>query len=283
MRSHTFFSENREDEAHLSGNLFILRKRREGEKAVENGAERPELFGVKFDNITLETAVKKAVDMVYGSSYCYIAGTNANLLRMARKDAAYRWAINQAKLSLADGCGVIYAARILKTPLKERIPCIDLLEALLPKLRGVRVYILGGRPGVAKKAGMNLRSRYPDLTVCGAHHGYYEDAERIAEEIARHRPDLLLICLGSPKQELWMAEYGKRTGAKLACGCGGWIDIAAGNLRRAPKSWQKHNLEWTWRFLQEPWRFGRVCYSLMLPLLAFAEVIKRDSRKFFRK
>lgn len=242
---------------------------------------RPEVFGVKFDSIMLTTAVKRAACMVRGGSYRYIAGTNANLLRMARKNAAYRRAINRADLSLADGYGVLCAARILKNPLQERVPCIDLLDALLPRLRGTRVYILGGKPGVAKQAAKNLRSRCPELVLCGVHHGYFKDPKTMAEEIAKSRPDLVLVCLGSPKQELWMMEYGRLTGASLACGCGGWIDIAAGSLKRAPKAWREHNLEWLWRFLQEPWRFGRVCRSLTVPLLAVAEAIRAGFKNFF--
>ena len=105
----------------------------------------------------------------------------------------------------------------------------------------------------------------------------------MAREISRHRPDLLLVCLGSPKQEFWMKNYGRLTGAKLAFGCGGWIDIAAGCLKRAPESWRKHDLEWAWRFLQEPWRFGRVCCSLTLPLLAAGEAVEIRFRKYMKK
>ncbi len=230
-----------------------------------------EIFDVRFDNITLEEAVNRAEDMVRSASWHYIAGTNANLLRMARRDKCYREAINLADLSLADGYGVICASRILGTPLAERIACIDFLEMLLPELLGIRVYLLGGKPGTAEKAKQHLREQYPELLICGVHHGFFEDPRVMAEEIAKSAPELLLVCLGSPKQELWMAEYGATTGARLACGCGGWIDVCAGDLKRAPIGWRKRNLEWAYRFLQEPWRFGRVCMSLTLPFLALAE------------
>lgn len=249
---------------------------------MDRDMERPELFGVRFDNITLETAARKAADMIHSDSYHYIAGTNANLLRMARRDAAYRRAINRADLSVPDGCGVIAASRILGKPLTERVPCIDLLDALLTRLQGTRVYILGGKPGAAKQAGENLCARYPQLVLCGTHHGYFDDAEAMAEKIAKARPDLLLVCLGSPKQELWMTKFGQLTGAKLACGCGGWIDIAAGRLKRAPEAWRRLNLEWCWRFLHEPWRFGRVCCSLVLPLMAVWEAMRESLERIIK-
>lgn len=234
-----------------------------------------EIFNVWFDNITHKEAADRAKEMALGASWHYMVGTNANLLRIARSDARYREAINGADLSLADGYGVICASRILGTPLRERIPCMDLLDSLLPMLCGTRVYILGGKPGTAERAGRRLKEQYPGLVLCGTHHGFFQDPKAMANEIARSAPQLLLVCLGSPKQELWMAEYGEATGAGLAFGCGGWIDICAGDLKRAPASWRERNLEWAYRFLQEPWRIGRVCLSLSLPLLALAEAGKR--------
>lgn len=242
---------------------------------MEEYLERPEILNVRFDNITLKEAAERTKEMVQSGSWHYIAGTNANLLWKARRDERYREVISQADLSLADGYGVICASRILGTPLVERVPCMGLLDILLPELHAARVYILGGKPGTVEKAGRRFQEQYPELILCGLHHGFFQDPEKMAEEIARCAPDLLLVCLGSPKQEFWIAEYGASTGASLAFGCGGWIDVCAGDLKRAPESWQRWNMEWAYRLLQEPWRFGRVCTSLLLPLAALWEAIKR--------
>ena len=245
--------------------------------------ERPEIFNVRFDNVTLKEAVKRAEDMLRDDSWHYIVGTNANLLRIARHEKKYRDVIDRADLSLADGYGVICASHILGVPLAERVPCMDLLNALLPRLFGIRIFILGGRPGIAEKAGARLKEQYPGLIVCGSHHGFFQDPEAMAKKIAQCGPELLLVCLGSPKQEFWMAEYGPATGARLACGCGGWIDVCAGDLKRAPESWRSHNLEWAFRFLQEPWRIGRVYLSLSLPILALWEAAGRVLKKIMAK
>ena len=198
--------------------------------------ERPEIFNVRFDDITLSEAVKRAEDMLRDDSWHYIVGTNANLLRIARHEKKYRDVIGRADLSLADGYGVICASHILGVPLAERVPCMDLLNALLPRLFGIRVFILGGRPGIAEKAENRLKEQYPGLIVCGSHHGFFQDPEEMAKKIAQCRPELLLVCLGSPKQEFWMAEYGPATGARLRrldrCLCGG-SETGAGKLAQS--------------------------------------------------
>lgn len=237
------------------------------------------LFGVRFDDVSLKDAVARAKEMARRGPYHYCVGTNADLLRLARRDAGYRDTINGADLSLADGAGVIYAARILHEPLARRVACIDLVEALLAELDGERVYILGGKPGTAEAAAEALGRRYPGAVFCGVHHGYFQDPEAMARQIGASAPDLLLVCLGSPKQEQFMARYGPMTGAGLAIGCGGWIDIASGRLERAPQAWQRLDLEWAWRFLHQPWRAGRVLRSLYLPLLAWGERIRRRGRE----
>lgn len=236
---------------------------------------RKELLGVYFDNISVEEAAEKALHMLQDSKYHYCVGTNANLLRIAQRDPAYREAINAADLSLADGCGVVIASRIGKRRIRGRVACIDLLNQLFPKLKNRRVFILGGKPERARQAVGQLSRQYPDVQFCGSHHGYFKDPVKMAVEISGFSPDMLLVCLGSPKQEMWMSRYGRFTGARLAVGCGGWIDIASGNLTRAPKWWRDHNMEWTWRLLHEPWRIGRVCGSAQIVLLACRQAISR--------
>ena len=240
---------------------------------MEHRDRRSEILNVFFDDVTVQEAVCRSLAMLETDGYHYCVGTNANLLCIAHDNAGYRDAINQADLSLADGCGVLAAAHILGRALCERVACIDFLNALFPVIRFSRVYILGGKPGVAACAGKKLEKQYPNLMVCGTHHGFFPDDETMAMEIAKKQPDLLLVCLGSPKQELWMARYGPLTGAKLAIGCGGWIDIAAGDLERAPLWWREHNLEWAWRLIHEPWRIGRVCRSLTVPMVAIGELV----------
>ena len=153
-----------------------------------------------------------------------------------------------------------------KTHLVERGYAPASVNAMLSALNemGGRLYLLGAKPGVAEEAGRRICARYSDLVLCGTHDGYFKDEQAILPEIAAAKPDLLFVCLGAPKQEKWMARWGQHTGAKLAIGLGGCLDVFAGNVERAPERWQKLGLEWAYRLKKEPKRIGRMA---KLPLV----------------
>ena len=174
--------------------------------------------------------------------------------------------LNGADLVIPDGIGVIYSAKILGTPLPERVPGIEFAAKMLEQLNemGGRLFLLGAKPGVADKAGENILAQYPNIVLCGTQDGYFKDEEDVILKVAAARPDLMFVCLGAPKQEKWMARWGQHSGAKLAIGLGGVLDVYAGNVERAPESWQKLGLEWAYRLKKEPQRFGRMA---RLPLV----------------
>ena len=132
------------------------------------------------------------------------------------------------------------------------------------------------KPGVAEKAGDKIVSEYPGINVVGTHDGYFSDDAEIIEDINRARPDLLLVCLGAPKQEKWMAARSGDVDAGLMMGLGGVLDVYAGNVKRAPKLFQKLGLEWLYRAVTQPSRFKRI---LKLPGFLFAALRERGREK----
>ena len=227
---------------------------------------KTEILGVRFDNLTQQEATQHGRQLLEEDKFHYVVTPNPDFLLAAEKDPEFRRVLNAADLVLPDGIGVVYSAKILGTPLKERVPGIEFAEAMLSALNdmGGRLYLLGAKPGVAEEAGRRICARYPDLVLCGTHDGYFKDEQAILPEIAAAKPDLLFVCLGAPKQEKWMARWGQHTGAKLAIGLGGCLDVFAGNVRRAPEQWQKLGLEWAYRLKKEPKRIGRMA---KLPLV----------------
>ncbi|MBC5715858.1 WecB/TagA/CpsF family glycosyltransferase [Flintibacter faecis] len=227
---------------------------------------KTEILGVRFDNLTQQEAAQRGRQLLEEDKFHYVVTPNPEFLLAAEKDPEFRRVLNAADLVLPDGIGVVYSAKILGTPLKERVPGIEFAEAMLSALNdmGGRLYLLGAKPGVAEEAGRRICARYPALVLCGTHDGYFKDEQAILPEIAAAKPDLLFVCLGAPKQEKWMARWGQHTGAKLAIGLGGCLDVFAGNVQRAPERWQKLGLEWAYRLKKEPKRIGRMA---KLPLV----------------
>ena len=230
------------------------------------------ILGVAFDALTLGEAEERADALLCSGAGGYIVTANPEIVLRCREDAAYAAAVNGAKLVLADGVGDLCAARILGTPLPGRVAGADLVPRLLARLaeRGGSVFLYGARPGVAERAGKSLQSACPGLRIAGAENGYISDETALLEALEREKPDLLLLGLGAPRQELWMAENRQRTPAVMI-GVGGLLDVFAGDIPRAPESWQRLGLEWLYRLLREPRRFKRVIRLPKILLLALRE------------
>lgn len=230
------------------------------------------ILGVAFDALTLDEAEERADALLRARRGGYIVTANPEIVLHSREDAAYAAAVNGADLVLADGVGDLYAARILGTPLPERVAGSDLTPRLLSRLaeRGGSVFLYGARPGVAERAGEALRSACPGLRIAGTENGYISDETALFTALDKEQPDLLLLGLGVPRQELWMARNRQRTNAVMI-GVGGLLDVFAGDIPRAPEAWQKLGLEWLYRLLREPRRIKRMIRLPEILLLAARE------------
>lgn len=237
---------------------------------------RIHVLGVGFDNMTMEQAVAEGVRLMNTQGTHYAVTPNPEIVEVCREDPEALAAVNGADLVLADGIGVIYGARMLGTPLKGRVPGIEFAKALMARMAesGKSLFLLGAKPGVAETAAERLRERYPGLRIAGFHDGYFQEDGPIVENIRQSGADTVFVCLGAPKQELWMAKNGLATGARLLCGLGGSIDVFAGTVKRAPKFWCDHGLEWFYRLCSNPRRLGR-----MMKLPVFLVHVRRAGRR----
>lgn len=235
---------------------------------------RIDILGVGFDNLTPEETVQAALDLMGEGGFHYAVTPNPEFILAARKNPAFSAALNGANLSMPDGIGVVYAAKILGRPLKGRVPGIDFADQLMDRLAqsGGRVFLLGSKPGHAELAAGDLQRRHPGLVICGTHDGYFKEDAPVVEQVRQARPDLVVVGLGAPKQELWMVQHGPDTGAKLMVGLGGALDVFAGKVDRAPAGWQRLGLEWLYRLLHDPKRIKRM---IKLPLILWYALIAR--------
>ena len=232
---------------------------------------RIDVLGVAFDNLTMGEAVDRALELLEQEGPHLVATPNPEIVQRAGQDSEYAGILREADLVIPDGIGVIYAAKILGRPLRERVPGIDFASALLDRVAGTgkRLFLLGAEPGVAQQAAVNLQLAHPGLVVCGTHDGYFKEDGPVVDAIREAHADLVFVCLGAPKQEKWIAANGEAAGARLYIGLGGALDVFAGKVERAPEAFQKLGLEWFYRLARQPSRIGRMA---KLPLFLTSAV-----------
>lgn len=248
---------------------------------MENGENICHILGVKLNIHTKDSAWEQIKDILSERKNARIFTPNAEIIYKASKSQEQTRLLNSATLRLPDGAGVIMASRLTRRPLPERLTGIDTAERILQYAaeRGLSVYLLGGKMGVAELAKKGLEERIPGLNICGTHHGYFDpygkENRAIIDELQVLRPDILFVCLGFPKQEEWISKNTPRLPfLRLSMGLGGSLDVWSGEVKRAPDVFQKLGLEWLWRAVCDPHRIFR------LPCLAafFAKSAARSLR-----
>ena len=235
-------------------------------KDIEKGglfgrcAAHTEILGVRLTRRADRELLKIKKELLSGRMPQRIIFTpNSLILLKASRSEADRRMLNRADLLLPDGAGVVMAARMMGEPIGRRITGIDTAEELiaLAEKKGLSVFLLGGRQGVASLAARKLREKHPRLRIAGVHHGYFEkngeENRKVVDMIRRAHPDMLFVCFGYPLQERWIAENRERLqDVKLLMGLGGSLDVWSGRVKRAPLLVRKLNLEWLWRCASDP-------------------------------
>lgn len=224
------------------------------------GEQRRRILGVSIEALKREEAVE-AIDRGLAQGHTIkVACANAHTLNLARHDSAYRRALSDF-LVLNDGVGVDIASWIkFGRPFAENLNGTDFFPHYLDASHhALRIYLLGARPAVVQKAAQVLGARYARHAIVGWHHGYFDPGQgsRIAAEIRQARPDVVLVALGNPRQELWIAEHAAATGAKVLFGVGALFDFVAGEVPRAPVWIRRLRCEWVFRLMLEPRRMWR--------------------------
>jgi N-acetylglucosaminyldiphosphoundecaprenol N-acetyl-beta-D-mannosaminyltransferase len=219
-----------------------------------------EVLGVHINNLTMPETLR-SIDFALSedSQPVQIAFVNADCLNRATKNAEYREALETASLVLADGIGIRIAGSLLSRPIRHNVNGTDLFPLLCDKLNATssRLFLLGARTAVITELCNRIRERYPHIVICGFHDGYFEDEKALVQQIAHAAPDVLLVALGAPLQETFIARNKHRLGAKICIGVGGLFDFYSGRIPRAPQWLRDAGLEWTFRLYQEPGRMWR--------------------------
>lgn len=219
------------------------------------------ILGINFKDRTKKEVRESISNALSENKRLIIFTPNPQFALAVQKNTELRDIVNSADILIPDGIGIIIASRILSTPLTERITGVDMGESILEyaNQNALRVFLLGGRESASLKASQNISKRFPKLVLCGAHHGYFDKQSNenndVIKKIKTASPDIVFVCFGFPEQEKWI--YNNKNSlpdVKLFAGLGGSIDIWAGDIRRAPRAFQRLGLEWLWRVLRQPSR-----------------------------
>lgn len=233
-----------------------------------------ELAGVRVDRIMLQDALAVIENYVESRKPHQIVTVNIDFLHIAQTNTRFRSVLNSSDLSLADGAPLLWLSRLRGRPIPERVTGVDLIAKLagLAAARGYGMFLLGSTPGVAASAAERLMESFPGLRKPESYSppvGVWdsEEQEAIFQRIERASPNILLVALGAPRQDIWLSDNLRRLGVSVCVGVGGSFEILAGQIPRAPQWMQHHGLEWAHRLRCEPRRLWKRYLVSDLPFL----------------
>jgi N-acetylglucosaminyldiphosphoundecaprenol N-acetyl-beta-D-mannosaminyltransferase len=231
-----------------------------------------EILGCRVDAVGPTEAVERIAQLAVAPTPSIVVTLGVEMVMEAQHDARFRSLVARCALSLCDTVGILLASRLRGGPLRDRVAGIDLLGPLAERSArtgDLRIFLFGAAAGVAERAAEALVRDYPGVRVAGTRNGYFtpEESVAITATIARSGANVVLIGLGSPKQEFWLEDHLAATGAGVGIGVGGSFDVIAGTAVRAPRLMRRVGLEWLYRLIREPARWRR---QLALPRFALA-------------
>lgn len=226
-----------------------------------NNNKRINIFGLSIDVLTMNETLSIIENAIAIRKPIHHVVVNAAKIVNAQTNIELRESIIHCDIINADGQAVVWASKILKQPLPERVAGIDLMQELvkLSAEKKYKIYFLGAEDLVVKKVVHNYIEKYGDDIIIGYRNGYYNEDEeiKIAEEIAIKKPDILFVAITSPKKEIFLNKYKNLIQVPFIMGVGGSFDVISGKVKRAPKWMQKYGLEWIYRVYQEPGRMWK--------------------------
>lgn len=261
---------------------------------------RIHMFNINIDNVSLTEASRRILEMAKNKKHSsYVVTPNVDHVIKLQQDIEFKEIYDKAGLVLADGQPLLWAAKFLGIPLKEKVSGSDLFPVVceMAAKEGLKVFFLGGREGVALAAAERLRGKFPDLNVVGVYSPPFgfdkqkEENDKIIEMLMLTKPDILFVGLGAPKQEKWIYRHLSAMGIPVSLGIGASFDFEAGTIKRAPIWMQKSGLEWFWRFCQEPKRLfkryfiedAKFFYLLMAEKRKIKKAMRLDNFKIYSR
>ena len=234
------------------------------------------ILGLRVDCITPQQAVEALEGFIAAGVPRHVVTADSSMAVLARHDPNLRSIVAGADLVTPDGFGLLWASRLLDSPIPAKVSGVDLAEKLceLSAVKGYRIFFLGAAPGVAEEAALNMTRRFPGAQIVGTRDGYFtaEQEPEIVTQIKAAAPDILLVAFGIPRQEMWINRHKAALEVAVLIGVGGTFDVFSGRVKRAPLWMQNHGWEWLYRLWTNPKKIAKV---MTLPQFAFLALRQR--------
>lgn len=224
--------------------------------------EKQALLNTYINNVTMPETIAAIEKMVEANKKSYVVAINVDVVMKIEEDSYLKKVVDNADMVLVDGKPLVWISKLYGKPLKAKISGSDLVPLLceVAAEKGYKIFIIGGKDGIAEQAKVKLENRHPQIKIVGTYappFGFEKnetELDKINQMISAVHPDLLIACFGCPKQEKWIYENIGKYDAKVSVCAGATVDFLAGNVKRAPRWMSEHGLEWFYRFTQEPKR-----------------------------
>lgn len=238
-----------------------------------NDAKITNIMGIGVDNFTRAQAVVKIMEMIKTGGVFHVISLNPYKIQRFKSNADLRLISSAADMHLPAGAGIQWAAKVLKTPIRERIPTLSFMMDIvrIAEIKEYSIFLVGGKPEIAERAFFNIKKSFPKIRIVGRHGGYF-NAEReksVIEAIRKSEANIVFVGLGFPKEDKWIHRIMGEFKNTIFISVGGCIDVISGEIKKAPAFFVEHGLEWFYRIISKPWRIGR----FMRTILFFVSVV----------
>ena len=231
------------------------------------------ILNVSIDNLTIQQAVYKVIKMVEDKGVHHIITLNPYKLMRIRSNNDLRLISDKADMHIVSGAGLQWAAKMLKKPIKERIPLLSFMMEIIriSEIKEYSIFLVGGKPEITERAFFNIRKSFPNIRIVGRHGGYFDtDREKsVIEAIRKSEANIIFVGLGFPKDDKWIYKYKNEFKNTILISVGGSIDIISGEIKKAPPYFMENGLDWFYRIITKPWRIGRLFRTVLFFIRIF--------------
>ncbi len=242
--------------------------------------------GIGVDNVSTKQAIVKIMEMIEHGGVHHVISLNPYKLIRYRANIDLNIIYGKASLKFATGAGIRKLSRIVRQPLKERIHFISFLMELirLSEIKEYTIFIVGAKPEITEKAYSNILKSFPKIRIVGRHGGYFnpQREQSVIEAIRKSEANIVLVGMGFPKEDRWISKLRMNLQNSVIIGIGGSLDIISGENRKAPAFFMQRGLDWFYRIITKPWRYGRLLRIMFFFFTAFVGSLFISNRRYLR-